>query len=188
MSKPRESSSELPRHVETTVEAIASLHAEHEASADRYERLVDWITQRLGTPLASLVFLIFVALWMGGNLALAAFGAHAFDEPPFDLLDMIVSLSAGLTTLVILASQRRAEILASRRAQLVLQLAFLSDHKQAKIIALLEELRRDEPHVRQRQDRQAEAMTRTTDPKDVIEAIEETRKELIATEEKDTKR
>lgn len=180
----REETSELPQHVETTVEAIAALHAAHETSANSSERLVDGITRALGQPLASFLLLGFVVVWISVNLALPAMGIGAIDKPPFDLLDLIVSLGAALTTIIILASQRRAEVLVTRHAQLALQLAFLGDQKQAKIIALLEELRRDDPFMKNRKDRQAEAMTRTADPKDVLDAIEETRDELVSTGEK----
>jgi uncharacterized membrane protein len=66
----------------------------------------------------------------------------------------------------------------------MLQLAFLSDHKQAKIIALLEELRRDDPMIQDRQDHQAEAMTRTNDPSEILDAISEMREALTSAREK----
>jgi uncharacterized membrane protein len=83
-------------------------------------------------------------------------------------------------TIVILISQRRAEMLADRREQLMLQLAFLGDRKQAKVIALLEELRRDDPFIRNRTDREAAAMTESPSPTDVLDAIAQMRKEIVA--------
>jgi uncharacterized membrane protein len=103
-----------------------------------------------------------------------------FDAPPFEWLDLLLSFAAAFVTIVILASQHRAEVLSGRRQQLMLQLAFLSDHKQGKIIALLEELRRDDPLIRDRRDHQAEAMTQTSNPSDVLNAIKVTREELAS--------
>ena len=180
MAKTRDEPSDLPRHVETTVETIANLHADHETSANRSERVVDAITNRLGRPFTSLVLLAFCGLWIGVNVLLRALGLRMFDEPPFGWLELALTLSAALMTTIILASQHRTKVLTRRHAQLALQLAFLSDHKQAKIIALLEELRRDDPLIQNRRDRQAEAMTKTADPNDVLDAIEETRDELIS--------
>jgi hypothetical protein len=72
----------------------------------------------------------------------------------------------------------------SSRQQLMLQLAFLSDHKQAKIISLLEELRRDDPLIHDRHDRQAEAMTHTSDPTEVLDAIRDTQDALVSRQDK----
>ena len=174
----------LPNHVESTVQAVASLHAEHETSANRSERLVAKIAGGLGRPIASLTLLGLAIAWMGLNVMLVTLHLTAFDRPPFNWLNLFVSLGAALMTLVILASQCRTEILANRRSQLGLQLAFISDHKQAKIIALLEELRRDDPLIKDRPDRQAQAMTEATDSKGMLAAIEETREGLVGTSEK----
>ena len=171
---------DLPEHVESTVQAIANLHAQHEARANLSDQIVDVIRYWLGTPTASAVFLGIVALWIVLNLSLSALGVHAVDTPPFEWLELAVSISAVMMTIVILASGARAERLASRREQLMLQLAFLSDHRQAKIIALLEELRHDDPLIKDRRDHQAEAMTQTTDPKDILDAIKQTRKALLS--------
>lgn len=174
----------LPEHVESTVQATAALHADHEASANRSERIADWIAQHLGKPAATAILVGFVIVWIGVNVSLAAFRLDPFDKPPFEWLELLLSFAAALMTVVILASQNRALVLASRRQQLMLQLAFLSDHKQAKIIALLEELRRDDPMIRDRIDDEADAMARTTNLQTVLDALHETREALISTQAK----
>lgn len=181
MSEPGPS---LPEHVESTIQAIAALHAEHEASANPAERLADWVTERLGKPASVALLVVFVIAWIGINLGLRILHLPAFDVPPFEWLELLLSFAAAFMTIVILASQYRAEVLAGRREQLMLQLAFLSDHKQAKIIALLEELRRDDPSIHDRHDHQAEAMTHTTDPAKILEAIREMRDALVSTRTK----
>jgi uncharacterized membrane protein len=174
----------LPEHVESTIQASAALHAEHEASANLAERLADWVTARLGKPVSVALLVVFVLAWIGVNLGLRVFRLPAFDTPPFEWLELLLSFAAAFMTIVILASQHRAEVLAGRRQQLMLQLAFLSDHKQAKIIALMEELRRDDPMIHDRRDHQAEAMTRTTDPSEILDAIREVRDALVSSRQK----
>jgi uncharacterized membrane protein len=174
----------LPKHVESTIQAIAALHAEHETSANPSERFADWVTARLGKPASVALLVVFVVCWIGLNLALKAFRLPVFDTPPFEWLELVLSFAAAFMTIVILASQYHAEALAGRRQQLMMQLAFLSDHKQAKIIALLEELRRDDPLIHDRHDHQAEAMTHTTDPDDILDAIREMRDALVSMREK----
>jgi len=78
---------------------------------------------------------------------------------------------------LILTTQRRDDGLSRRRELLTLELAILSEQKTAKIVALLEELRRDSPQIRDRVDEQAAVMARPADPRSVMEAIQETRSE-----------
>ncbi|WP_207210943.1 hypothetical protein, partial [Lichenibacterium minor] len=58
--------------------------------------------------------------------------------------------------------------------QLTLELSILSEKKSAKIIELLEELRRDLPAVRNRVDEEASEMAKPADPQAVLQAINET--------------
>ena len=56
---------------------------------------------------------------------------------------------------------------------MTLEHSILAEHKAAKVIELIEELRRDAPALRDRIDPQARAMATPTDPKVVAEAIVE---------------
>ncbi len=85
-------------------------------------------------------------------------------------------------TVLILVTQRREDQLASHREQLTLELGILSEQKAAKIIELLEELRRDMPHVRDRVDEEAVAMSAPADPEAVLNAIKETHDGMLATD------
>ena len=171
--------STLPDHVETSVRASASLHAEHEASEDRLERLTSRVTATIGQPRAVVVIPSFVCLWVLVSLGLQHFGIVTLDPAPFAWLQLTLAIAAVVMTVVILASQRRSQILANRREQLMLQLAFSSDHKVAKIIALLEELRRDDPMIENRPDREAAAMAQTSDPQAVVDAIEQVHEHIV---------
>jgi uncharacterized membrane protein len=73
---------------------------------------------------------------------------------------------------LILITQRREDELAGHRDQLTLQLGILSEQKSAKIIELLEELRRDAPDLRNRLDPEATAMSTPADH-EVLNAIKE---------------
>jgi uncharacterized membrane protein len=74
-------------------------------------------------------------------------------------------------TVIILTTQRRADSLASLRAQLTLELAILGEQKTAKVIDLLEEHRRDNPLIANRHDPEASDMAKPADPEAVLEAI-----------------
>jgi uncharacterized membrane protein len=75
--------------------------------------------------------------------------------------------------MLILVTQRRQDKLSERRAQLTLELAIIADRKNAKIIALLEELRRDHPDVPNRRDTESDEMAKAEDPQSVLAAIDQ---------------
>ncbi|MGD0674814.1 MAG: hypothetical protein ABSC94_05310 [Polyangiaceae bacterium] len=71
----------------------------------------------------------------------------------------------------VLALHARQE--GQQRAHLDLQVNLLSEQKVAKVVALIEELRRDLPNVQDRKDSLADAMSNAVDPSAVISVPEE---------------
>jgi uncharacterized membrane protein len=59
----------------------------------------------------------------------------------------------------------------TRREQMTLELAILSEQKSAKIIALLEEFRRNDPNQGNDPDEVAEALAKPADAQVVLDAI-----------------
>jgi hypothetical protein len=57
-------------------------------------------------------------------------------------------------------------------------LAILSEQKSTKIIQLLEERRRDSPHLIDRLDHEAPAMSASADPQAVLDAIKNIHRKL----------
>jgi len=172
----RETASEaakLPAHVRETLDAIADLHSEHRRSANFWERCFDRSAAVLATPAFLIGFTLFSFGWIVVNGILPR---DAFDHAPFALLDTILALLAVYISLAIVAAQRRAASLADLRAQLTLQHSILAENKAAKIIQLLEELRKDDPMIADRPDSTAEALAAPTDPSAVAAAISETNK------------
>ncbi len=167
----------LPAHIEETIRSIAQLHAEHHQNATSLQRFVDRLTALVGRPRFLAILTACVLVWIGGNMAAALLGHIPFDPPPFPWFDGIVSLGALYIAVLILTTQRREDQLAQHREQLTLELAILSEQKTAKVIQLLEEMRRDNPLLRNRLDEEAEAMAIPADPQSVLEAIKETHAE-----------
>jgi hypothetical protein len=96
--------------------------------------------------------MVVVAGWIALNLAMVGLGRQPLDQPPFAWLELAISLATLFMTVLILSTQRRDDELASYREQLTLELAILGEQKSAKIIELIEELRRDDPTIRNRID------------------------------------
>src|ERR1700733_9358899 len=144
----------LPPHVEETVRAIQDFHVEHHARATPFERRAARATNFFARPAFVGVLTFLVAVWILGNLILPVLTGRAVDVPPFPWLEDGLTLTALYIAVLILITQKRADSLAERREQLMLQLAILSEQKAAKIIALIEELRRDSPQIANRRDRE----------------------------------
>ena len=161
----------LPAHIEDTIRSIAQLHAEHHQEATPLQRLIDRLTALAGRPSFISALTCVIVLWLGGNVLELGLGHAAIDPPPFAWLGGAVGLGALYIALLILTTQRRADKLAQHREQLTLELAILNEQKTAKVIALLEEMRRDNPNLRDRIDREAASMAIPADPQAVLEAI-----------------
>ena len=181
MTDRRDAAPILPAHIEDTVRAIAELHAEHHRRATPVQRVVDRSVRLIGRPRFVGMLTAFIVLWIAGNLALRAYG-RALDQPPFQILQDAGEMLGLYITVLILITQRREDELTQHREQLTLELAILGEQKNAKIIQqLLEELRRDSPHIADRVDAEAEALSVPADPQAVLEAIKGTHEEMLAT-------
>jgi uncharacterized membrane protein len=161
----------VPPHVEETVAAIAELHAAHYRDASSLQRFVGAVTSALARPRTLGVFVGAVAAWVALNIGLDAAGRWAPDPYPFSFLSSAVSAAALFVTTMVLIAQRHDDELATRRDQLTLELAILSERKSAKIVALLEEFRRNDPHQRDGRDEMAEALAEPADTQAVMNAI-----------------
>ena len=163
----------LPAHIEETVQAIARLQADHRNEAGTLQRLVDRLTAWIGRPQFIAALTLAIVLWVVANLMASRAGFVPWDEPPFAWLQGLLALLALYVAVLILTTQRREDLLAGYREQLTLELSILGEQKSAKIIALLEEMRRDSPTLKNRVDDVATAMSVAADPQAVLDAIKE---------------
>lgn len=127
------------------------------------------MTAGLGRPAGLIGLLVGLAAWIAWGARSA--GGRS-DAPVFIWLELAATLTALVIAVLILITQRREDMLAARRDQLTLEMAILADRKTAKIIALLEELRRDDPSLADREDPESEAMQAPADPETVLKAVE----------------
>ncbi len=164
-----------PVHFEETIQSIGRLNAEHNANATQHQRAVARVTALLGRPAFLAGLTAAIGGWAALNGLAGALGFRPPDPAPFPVLTGAASLASLYFTVLILTTQRRSDRLALRRESLNLELAILNGQMSAKTIALLEELRRDTPIVRDRVDKLADAMARPADAQSVVEAIQETR-------------
>ena len=161
------------QHIEETIRSIEELHAKHKEQATPLQRGIDWLTGLIARPSFVILLTVVVGGWIAFNLLAAQFGYQPVDRPPFPWLEGGMTLVSLYLVVVILATQRHEDGLAQRRELLLLELAILAEQKITKVIQLLEEGRRDNPLVPNRVDREAEDMSRPSDPQSVLNVIQD---------------
>jgi uncharacterized membrane protein len=155
------------------IAAVRDFYVRQQRELSPSQRMAERIAEAFGHPAFLGAILAIVVAWIGLNIARVALGLPALDPPPYFWLQGLVSLSALLITTVVLIKQNRVARLAEQRDHLDLKITLLIEQKTAKLIDLLEELRRDAPNIPDRQDAHATALQQAMDPGRVLEALTE---------------
>jgi len=153
------------------IAAVQAFYLEEERKMSPPQRAAEFIDSCIGRPAFPALTLAFVTAWIVANLALGASGISPFDPPPFAWLQGLIGLAALLTGTIVLSKQSRLAGMAERRAHLDLKVMLLTEQKAAKVIDLLEELRRDLPNVKDRHDSGAWALQQAMGPDGVLAAL-----------------
>ena len=159
--------------ISENIAAVLEFYAREDQKISRSQRILERISGFVGQPAFLGMILLFVLLWILANLGLSKLGMAEFDPAPFFWLQGIVGLGALLTATVVLTKQNRLAKLAQQRAHLDLKVMLLTEQKAAKLIDLLEELRRDLPNVKNRHDSDAVALQKSMNPELVLAALDE---------------
>ena len=159
--------------ISQNIEAVLDFYTREEKKVGRWQRALERVSLFIGQPAFLGFILLFVALWVLANIVLHWFGRIEFDPAPFFWLQGIVGLGALLTATVVLSKQNRLAKLAEQREHLDLKVTLLTEQKAAKLIDLMEELRRDLPNVKNRHDPEAAALQQSMNPDLVLAALDE---------------
>lgn len=159
--------------ISQNINAVLNFYTREEEKMSYWQRVLERISCLIGQPAFLGFILLFVALWTLGDTALRLAGLAEFDPAPFLWLQGIVGLAALLTTTVVLTKQNRLAKLEQQRAHLDLKVTLLTEQKAAKLIDLLEELRRDLPNVKDRHDPEAAVLQQSMNPDLVLAALDE---------------
>jgi uncharacterized membrane protein len=159
--------------ISQNISAVLDFYTREEQKISRSQRILERISRFLGQPLFIGIILVFVALWMLANAVMHSRGFEEFDPVPYIWLQGIIGLAGLLTATVVLIKQNRMARLDEQRAHLDLKVMLLTEQKAAKMIDLLEELRRDMPNVKDRHDSDAAALQHSMNPDRVLAALDE---------------
>jgi uncharacterized membrane protein len=162
----------VPDPVARNISDILELESRELARATRAQLWLEKLSRWLAHPAFPIALLPFTALWITLNVT-TRIGIPHFDPPPFPWLGGLLTLTALLTTTIVLIGQGRQSRLAEQRAHLDLQINLSTEQKVTKLIHLIEELRTDLPGVRMRDDPHVSELKKTTDPAQVASALKE---------------
>ncbi len=167
-----------PSVLERNVQAVGALRQRADERASTHQLFIERVTEALGRPRTIYVVVTAVVAWIAWNMAAPSLGLPRVDAPPFFWMQGVIGLAALLMTTMVLTTQNRQVGHSEQRAHLDLQVNLMSEQKIAKVVGLLEELRRDLPSVVNRVDPVAEAMTESVSPDNVISALEDVERAL----------
>jgi uncharacterized membrane protein len=162
-----------PAQLHQNVDSVLEVQKRESEQRSASHRFIDQVSRSIGRPLYLFGLLGFAGSWIGINVLAPRWGLPRFDPAPFPLLDGILSLAALVSTTVILIAQNRQTRIEQQHTHIALQVNLMTEQKVAKIINLIEELRRDLPMVKDRYDPQAASFAKETNALQVLNAIEE---------------
>lgn len=161
------------KQVNQNIEAVLDFYTREDEKMSFAQRLLERISCFIGEPIFLALILLFVVLWIAGNLLVPVYSIDQFDPPPFHFLQGIIGLSALLTATIVVSNQNRLAKIEEQRAHLDLKVNLLTEQKTAKMIDLLEELRFDLPNVKNRPDSEATELKHAMNPDQVLAALDE---------------
>ena len=159
--------------ISQNIDAVLKFYTREEKKIGHWQRILEHVSSFIGQPMFLGFILLFVASWVIANIVLCLLGWPEFDPAPYFWLQGIVGLGALLTATVVLTKQNRLAKLEEQRAHLDLKVTLLTEQKAAKLIDLLEELRRDLPNVKNRPDPEAVVLQQSMNPGSVLAALDE---------------
>ena len=163
----------VPEAVARNIADILELESRELTRTTPTQLWLEKLSRWLAHPAFPLALLLFTALWISLNVTTTRVGIPRFDPPPFPWLVGLLTLTALLTTTIVLIGQGRQSTRAEQRAHLDLQINLLTEQKVTKLIHLIEELRADLPGVRMRHDPHVSQLKKPTDPAQVASALKE---------------
>jgi uncharacterized membrane protein len=159
--------------ISQNIGAVLDFYAREDQKISHSQRFLERISSFIGQPVFLGITLLLVTLWMLASDRLRRTTTWDFDPPPYFWLQGLVGLAALLATIVILSKQNRLAKLEEQRAHLDLKVTLLTEQKVAKLIDLMEELRRDLPNVKNRHDPEATVLQQPMNPEMVLAALDE---------------
>jgi uncharacterized membrane protein len=170
---------ELPPAARENLELLEHVGDTDRTRPARMQLAIERVSDFFGSPAYFVFVVAFSAAWILYNSIAAHAGAHPIDPPPFSWLQGVVSFNALLLTIAVLIRQNRMALLAEHRSHLDLQINLLTEQKVAKVVEIVDGLRREVLRVRGRshevdeQVEELEELAKPADPHALLNAIKQ---------------
>lgn len=155
--------------LERNIQALHQRREREEVEATAEERIADAITRFTGSMRFVYLHLAFFGFWIIANLGWVP-GVPRWD-PSFVVLAMIASVEAIFLSTFVLISQNRMSEVASKRADLDLQISLLAEHEITKLTALVSSIA-DHMGVKTDLDSDLDVIKQDVAPEAVLDQIE----------------
>jgi uncharacterized membrane protein len=176
IEKEGQSDQELPSSAKENLELLEKFD-ERQSEASRLQRAIERVSAFFGSPSYFLFAVVFIIVWIALNAWGAHSGWHHVDEPPFPLLQGLVSSNALLLTIAVLIRQNRMAQISEHRSHLDLQINLLTEQKVTKVLELVDSAMREIKNLRgaptDSPRQQMEEMTKPADPHAILDAIKQ---------------
>jgi uncharacterized membrane protein len=167
------SSANLPSSAKENLELLSQFKDREESQISGFQLAIERVSRFFGSPAYFAFAVLFIAMWIAGNLWGMNHGWRHVDTPPFFLLQGLVSCNALLLTVAVLIRQSRMAQVAEHRAHLDLQINLLTEQKVTKLLQIMDEPRRDLAALQGRPHEDASEMTKPADTHALMHAIKE---------------
>ena len=155
--------------LERNIQALHQRMEREEVEATAEERIADAITRFTGSMTFVYLHLAFFGFWIIVNLGWVP-GVPRWD-PSFVVLAMIASVEAIFLSTFVLISQNRMSEVASKRADLDLQISLLAEHEITKLTSLVSSIA-DHMGVKTDVDSDLDVIKQDIAPEAVLDQIE----------------
>jgi uncharacterized membrane protein len=169
--------SELPSSTKENLEVLSRFQDREEAQISGVQLAIERISRFFGSPAYFAFVVAFIVLWVAVNAWGLRHGWQHVDAPPFPWLQGLVSSNALLLTVAVLIRQNRMALVEEHRSHLDLQINLLTEQKVAKILQIIDELRRDRGAPRVHSDAEVTEMSKPADAHALMHAIKEKQEE-----------
>jgi uncharacterized membrane protein len=154
---------------ETNIEKVVQLEADQEKRVSPGTRLSEAIGRFAGTNEFILLQLALVGLWIALNSRVLPV---AFDQFPFALLELLLTLEAVLLASFVLIRQNRMSQIADHRAHLDLQINLLAEKEVTKVLQLLQRMSREMGIELSVTDQEMRELSKDTEVEDVARDLQ----------------
>jgi uncharacterized membrane protein len=167
-----EAGAALPTPINDNIEQLIERQKADQVRRGWQTRLADAITAFSGSMMFVWLHVLWFGAWIAVNLGYVP-GIEPFDEFPFGLLTMVVSLEAIFLSTFVLVSQNRMQLAADRRAELDLHVNLLAEREATEILRKLIRIeeRLDIP-VHPDEHEVVRELTQETNPVEIVDGLE----------------